>query len=116
MQTILPAGTRRVVIILERAGARASDDLVVRGDGLGPPADVRTGARRVLSYAVDSEPGPAVSVASYRAWRVVAVYGFAAGADEWAQRLAADPYLAVPLNAPGAGDPAGYRITTEVSS
>ncbi len=116
VRTILPAATRRVVVVLERADARASDDLVVRGDGLGRPADVRTGARRVLTYAVDGESGPTVSVASHRAWRVVAVYGFAADADEWAQRLGADPYLAVPLDAPGAGDPAEYRITTEVDS
>jgi hypothetical protein len=116
VQTMLPAGTRRVVVVLERADARASDDLVIRGDGLGRAADVRTGARRVLSYAVDGERGPAVSVASHRAWRVVGVYGFAAGADEWAQRLGADPYLAVPLDAPGAGDPAEYRIITEVES
>jgi hypothetical protein len=113
VQTILPPGTRRVVVVLERADARAHDDLVIRGDGLRRPADTRTGTRRVLSYAVNGEPGPTVSVASYRAWRVVAVYGFAAAADEWAQRLGADPYLAVPLDPPGAGNPAEYRITAE---
>jgi hypothetical protein len=118
VQTVLPAETRQVVVVVDRADARAADDLVVACEHLGPAVERVVGWRRVLAYPVDGATGAvAVSVASGRAWRVAAVYGLAADADDdLLARLLGDPYLPVPvphLAVAGSPDVAAYRITPD---
>jgi hypothetical protein len=89
VETVLPASTSVVAVILDEADCGAADagDLAisVRGAKAGPPLRLAVDGRRAALYEVTAEKGSAgiaVTVASARGFRVAGILGLGGKADD----------------------------------